>query len=311
MQQNMQEHQHRAARIETLIQEVATFPDPQARATTEELIQALLDMYGEGLARILELTEQSEASGYALIEMLASDDLLSSLFLLHGLHPIDIETRITRALDEVRPYLKSHGGNVEFIKVEDGIAYLRLEGSCHGCPSSTVTLKLAIEEAINKVAPDLDELKVEGVVEPPPRPGMPVTFVPPRRRKESSRSTEQDGIWRGVEELETLHAGTLKAVTIEEMPLLFCQIAGTYYAYHNRCSSCASSLDSGRLEGVSLICSSCGRQYDVLRAGRCLDAPDLFLEPVPLLVEGGKVKVALSALAKDDSSEAALSAPTR
>src|SRR5207247_2837316 len=179
MQQDLQEQQRRAERIEMLIQEVAEFPDPRARATTEELIQALLDMYGEGLARMLELTAQSEASGYALIETLASDDLLSSLFLLHGIHPIDIETRIVRALDEVRPYLKSHGGNVEFIKVEDGVAHLRLEGSCHGCPSSTMTLKSAIEEAIYKAAPDLDGLQVEGVTDPPPRPGIPVTFVPP------------------------------------------------------------------------------------------------------------------------------------
>src|SRR2546427_10650568 len=161
MQQGLQEQQRRAERIEMLIQEVAEFPDPRARATTEELIQALLDMYGEGLARMLELTAQSEASGYALIETLASDDLLSSLFLLHGIHPIDIETRIVQALDEVRPYLKSHGGNVEFVRVEDDIAHLRLEGSCHGCPGSTVTLKLAIEEAIYKAAPDLNGLQVD------------------------------------------------------------------------------------------------------------------------------------------------------
>ncbi len=311
MQQDVQEHQRRAVRIETLIQEVATFPDPQARATTEELIQALLDMYGEGLARMLELIAESESSGYALIETLASDDLLSSLFLLHGIHPIDIETRIVQALDEVRPYLKSHGGNVEFIKVEDGIAYLRLEGSCHGCPSSTITLKLAIEEAINKVAPDLDGLKVEGVVEPPPRPGMPVTFVPPRRRKENARSAEQDDGWRPVPvDLDALASSVLKVIPVEGEPLLFCQIAGTHYAYHNRCSNCGVSLDTGRLEGTTLTCSSCGRQYDVLRAGRCLDAPNLFLEPVPLLVEGGKVKVALSAPAKD-GSETALSATAR
>src|SRR5437899_11975455 len=103
MPQKAQEHRRLAARIETLVQQVAAFPDPQARATTEELVQALLDMYGEGLARLLELTAQSEASGYKLIETFAGDELLSSLFLLHGLHPIDIETRIARALDEVRP----------------------------------------------------------------------------------------------------------------------------------------------------------------------------------------------------------------
>src|SRR5436853_1989897 len=140
MQQDMQEHHRRAARIETLIQEIAAFPDPHARATAEELIQALVDMYGEGLARLLELTAQTEASGLALIETFAGDDLLSSLFLLHGLHPIDIETRVMEALDEVRPYLKSHGGNVELVKVEDGIAHMRLQGSCHGCPGSTMTL---------------------------------------------------------------------------------------------------------------------------------------------------------------------------
>jgi Fe-S cluster biogenesis protein NfuA len=195
MPQEMQEHQRRAERIETLIQEVAAFPDPHARATTEELVQALLDMYGEGLARILELTVQTdqEMAAGPLIEAFASDDLVGSLFLLHGLHPIDIETRITRALVEVRPYLKSHGGNVELVKVEDGVAYLRLGGSCHGCSASTVTLKSAIEEAIYKAAPDLDGLQVEGVIDPPPRPGVPVTFMPPRRSRDGKRSTVQDG----------------------------------------------------------------------------------------------------------------------
>jgi Fe-S cluster biogenesis protein NfuA/nitrite reductase/ring-hydroxylating ferredoxin subunit len=304
----MQEHHHQAARIEALIQEVAAFPDPHARTTTEELVQTLLSMYGEGLALMLELTAQTEASGLALIETFASDDLLSSLFLLHGLHPLDIETRIIRALDEVRPYLKSHGGNVEFIRVEDGIAHLRLEGSCHGCPSSTMTLKLAIEEAIYKTAPDLDGLQVEGVTDPPPRPGIPVTFVPPRRHKDTAPPTGQDSGWRVVEGLGPLPAGTLKEVTVEGKSLLFCQIAGTYYAYSNRCSSCYASLDGGRLEGTTITCSSCERQYDVCRAGRGLGTPDLFLEPVPLLVESGKMKVALAALPKDDQARAALSA---
>lgn len=189
MPQEVQKHDHRAARIETLIQEVATFPDPHARATTEELVQTLLDMYGDGLARLLERIADAETAGVALIETFADDDLLSSLLLLHGLHPIDIETRVIQALDAVRPSLKAHGGNVEFIGIEDGVAHMRLEGSCHGCPSSMVTLKLTIEEAIYKAAPDLDRLEVEGVTEPPRQPeriGTPVTFVPPRRKKDGS-----------------------------------------------------------------------------------------------------------------------------
>ena len=185
MPQEVQEHRSQAERIETLIQEVAAFHDPHARAKAEELVQALLNMYGEGLSRMLELTMETEASGLALIDTFANDELLSSLFLLHGLHPIDIETRVLEALDGVRPYLKSHGGNVEFIKVEEGIAHLRLEGSCDGCASSTTTLKLAIEEAVYNAAPDLDGLRVEGVTEPPARLGTPVTFVP-RKKKDST-----------------------------------------------------------------------------------------------------------------------------
>lgn len=308
MPQEAQEHERQVARIETLVQEVAAFPDPRARATTEELIQALMDMYGEGLARLLELTAQTGASGLALIDTFAGDDLLGSLFMLHGLHPLDVETRVMQALDEVRPYLKSHGGNVEFIKVENGIAHLRLEGSCHGCPGSTITLKLAIEEAIYKAAPDLDGLQVEGVTDPPPRPGIPVTFVPTRRHKDSTRSTHQNGGWKVVEGLQPPSDDTLKVVTVQKEPLIFCKIADTYYAYHNRCAGCNAPLDDATIEGTHLTCSSCRRQYDVCRAGRCLEIPNLFLEPVPLLVEDGKVKVAL---AKDDQTQVSLATPAR
>jgi Fe-S cluster biogenesis protein NfuA/nitrite reductase/ring-hydroxylating ferredoxin subunit len=306
MQRDQQEHLRRAERIEMLLQEVTKLSDTHARATVEELVQALLDMYGEGLAHILELTAQSGALGNTLIETFTRDDLLSSLFLLHELHPEDVETRVARALVEVRPYLKSHGGNVELVRVDNGVAYLRLEGSCHGCPSSTITLKLAIEEAIYKAAPDLVELQVEGVTDPPPPPGIPVTFVPPRRHKNTTQTTDQNGAWTVVGGLNSLLEGTLKVMVIEGEPLLFCQIVGTYYAYRDQCGSCYASLDGSRLEGTTLICSSCGLHYDICRAGRCLDKPSMYLQPVPLLVENGKVKVALT---KDEQASVAISAP--
>lgn len=189
MQQDVRRHQERASFIESLIQEVAEFPDTHMRTITEDLIQALLDMYGEGLSRILELTAQSGPAGYALCETLAHDDLLEALFTLHGLHPLSLEERVEKALVEVRPYLKSHGGNVEFIKLEDGIAHLRLEGSCHGCTASTITLKTTIEEAIYKAAPDLQGIEVDGAVPLPQvaTPSKPITLVPTRRRKENTQ----------------------------------------------------------------------------------------------------------------------------
>jgi Fe-S cluster biogenesis protein NfuA len=185
MPEEMQEQQHRAEHIETLLQRVNELPDTDTRNMVEELVQSLLDMYGEGLMRMLELAVQTEATSYALVKEFTEDALVGSLLLLHDLHPLDLETRVLQALDEVRPYLKSHGGNVELLGVEDGVARLRLEGSCKGCAASAITLKNTIEEAIYRTAPDLDQLDVEGVSDPAVgRTSTPVTFVP-RRQKEN------------------------------------------------------------------------------------------------------------------------------
>jgi Fe-S cluster biogenesis protein NfuA len=75
--------------------------------------------------------------------------------LIHGLYPVSLETRVQAALDSVRPYMDSHGGNVELLAIEDGIARLRLEGSCSGCAASQSTMELAIERALEETAPDL------------------------------------------------------------------------------------------------------------------------------------------------------------
>jgi Fe-S cluster biogenesis protein NfuA len=145
--------QERVARVETLLEALDTLPAP-ARGTAMELVQALLDLYGEGLARIV-------ARDDGLAAMAASDELVAHLLLLHGLHPVALETRVLGALAEVRPYLAAHGGDVELLGVEHGVARLRLKGSCSGCPSSAITLKHAVEEAIHKAAPDVEEIVAE------------------------------------------------------------------------------------------------------------------------------------------------------
>ncbi len=300
MLQEIQESPNWSARIEALLQEVATFSDPQAQAVTEELLQTLLAMYGEGLTRMLEITAGHKTAGETIIDEYANDELVNSLLLLHGLHPIDVETRITQALESVRPYLKSHGGNVELLGVRDNIAYLRLQGSCNGCPSSSVTLKLAIEEAINKAAPDLEGLQTDGVTNPP----RPINVTPLRKAgsDNSSDANEKIIIWNVISGLDTLAEGGLVAKTVQQTALLFCRVAETYYAYRNRCRNCSAPLDQGKLELVALICGACGKPYDVTRAGRCLDTPNLFLEPIPLLVKDGQIKVSLPASNPDAGS---------
>jgi Fe-S cluster biogenesis protein NfuA len=170
MQLDQDELQTQAARVEALVEEMESLPDP-ARAKMAELVQRLLDIYGSGLARMLEIVAQeSDAAGGArTLRALASDDLVSHLLMLHDLHPVDLTERVEQALEQVRPYLQSHGGNVELLGVEEGIAHLRLTGHCGSCPSSTITLRTAVEEAIHKTAPDLIGIEAESAAAVPER----------------------------------------------------------------------------------------------------------------------------------------------
>jgi Fe-S cluster biogenesis protein NfuA len=159
----------RVARVEALLEELERAGAGVPRESALELVSALLDLYGEGLRRIVARVAERDDDG-ALAAAFAGDELVSHLLLLHGLHPVPLEHRVRAALDEVRPYLELHGGNVELLSVDDGVARLALEGSCNGCPSSAVTLKLAIEEAIHKAAPDVERIEADGAV-PAPEPG--------------------------------------------------------------------------------------------------------------------------------------------
>jgi len=163
----------RVARVDSLLEELETLPDPLARQTATEVVEALLDLYGEGLARLVGYVAENDDG--ALAEALAGDELVAHLLLLHGLHPMPLAARVQQALDGVRPYLDSHGGDVELLGVDEGVVRLRLEGSCSGCPSSAVTLKHAIEDAIHKAAPDVERIEADGAVEPPV--GVPLPIV--------------------------------------------------------------------------------------------------------------------------------------
>jgi Fe-S cluster biogenesis protein NfuA/nitrite reductase/ring-hydroxylating ferredoxin subunit len=275
--------QERVARIETLLGEIETLADPNARSKAAEMAQVLLELYGEGLARMMEVIAQGE-EGERTFKVFAEDELISHLLLLHGLHPLDVETRVVQALEEVRPYLQSHGGNVELLGIEGGVARVRMQGSCDGCPSSTVTLKLAIEEAVLKAAPDLEGIEAEGVTEPPPKPATTFVAGPTLRRKEK-KQPEEDGVaWTVVGGLPQLSGGGTLLKEISGEPVLFLKVGDDFYAYRHLCPCCGVSLEEGSLKEAELTCSGCTHRYDVRRAGRCLDNPQLHLEPIPLLV---------------------------
>jgi Fe-S cluster biogenesis protein NfuA/nitrite reductase/ring-hydroxylating ferredoxin subunit len=284
------------ARVETLLGDMASLPDPGTREKATAVVQALLDLYGEGLERIVERV--AERDDGALAEALAGDELVSHLLILHGLHPVPLEARVRAALDEVRPYLESHGGNVDLVGLDGGIARLRLEGSCSGCPSSTMTLKLAIEDAINKAAPDVEGIEAEGAASSEPGPALLQLEVSEALARPPEPTGGAEGTWGMAGAMAELANGgpLLKEVSGERV--LFMKLDSTYYAYRPECPACGESLAGAEVRGVELECPSCGNHYDVLRAGRCLDAPELHLEPVPLLVgDDGLVRVALGSVA--------------
>ncbi|MGH3108645.1 MAG: NifU family protein [Rubrobacter sp.] len=276
-----QELRERVGRLEMLLEEIESFEDPEARAKSAEMVQTLLELYGEGLGRIVESI--GRLGGEDLKDELLGDELITHLLLLHGLHPVDVETRVLGALDEVRPYLESHGGNVQFLGIGDGVARVRLEGSCDGCPSSTMTLKLAIEEAVQKAAPELEGVEAEGVAQPPPKPTTAFVAAPTIRKKKKPPEENGASAWTTVDELD-LPGGGMLGKEISGERVLFLKLAGNLYAYRDVCPGCGTSLEQGELRVADLTCSGCGRRYDARRAGRALDdVSQLHLEPVPLL----------------------------
>ena len=281
------------ARIEALLEEVESL-DPSCRDIAGELVQELVELYGDGLGRIVEVVAARDADG-ALARELAADELVSHLLLLHGLHPVALETRVRGALAEVRPYLESHGGDVQLVGVEDGVVRLRLEGSCSGCPSSTMTLKLAIEDAIHKAAPDVERIDADGVDEPAPAPGVGLLQLEISDAARE-RADADAGAWAPAGAVGELAGDGPRVAQVAGEPLLFVPLGRSVYAYRPDCPGCGQSLGDASQRDHELMCAGCGNRYDARHAGRCLDAEDVHLEPVPLLVDAaGLVKVALGA----------------
>lgn len=266
-------------RVEELTAQLGEIGDPFAQATAEELIGALMQLYGEGLERIVDAVADDGSD--ALRARLVDDGVVASLLLIHGLYPVDLETRVREGLESVRPYMETHGGNVELLGITDGVAHLRLEGSCHGCGASATTLELGIKQALQEAAPDLEGIEVEGVVEEPVA-GIPLPMATP-------------ATWMNVPGLQHLGPGAIAAVSIDDAELMVANVGGDLLAYRNACASCGGRLEEALLEGATLSCPACSHSFELRLAGRSTEGSGLQLAPVPLLREGGGVRVAVAA----------------
>ncbi len=291
-----------AARIESLL-EASAAGGPAAHARAEDLVSALSTLYGSGLQRLLEILDETGALAPAVVDSIAGDELVSGLLLVHDLHPYDVTARVRRALDSVRPYLGTHGGDVELVGIDaDGVATLRLLGSCDGCPSSSVTLELAVDGAVRAAAPELTGIEVQAGP-PEPSAGSLISLDSLRTRIDRPPEQQVQGTWVALPELADLTPGEVGGFEVDGVPLCACRIGTDLFCFRDRCGHCGQGLAGAVVErqlgaapGTAVLrCGRCRAHFDVRRAGAGLDDPEEHLEPLPVLVRDGAISVAIPA----------------
>jgi Fe-S cluster biogenesis protein NfuA len=141
--------------------------DPASRATSRELVQLLMELHGTGLEKMIEIVFHAGDRGQHIIDEFARTPLVGSLLILYGLHPEDLPTRVTRAVERIQPTLRKQGSDVELLAIDEGIVRVRIEAGGHACGSTVKNLRSTVEEAIYEAAPDITSLVVEGLEEQP------------------------------------------------------------------------------------------------------------------------------------------------
>jgi Fe-S cluster biogenesis protein NfuA/nitrite reductase/ring-hydroxylating ferredoxin subunit len=279
-------------RVQQLSSQIDELPDARARELAQELVAAVIGMYGDGLARIMDVISRSREAGATILDELSQDGAVASLLLIHDLYPVSLEQRVIEALDTVRPYMESHGGNVELVELDDGVAKLVLQGSCNGCAASRATLELAIKQALDEHAPDLAGLEVAGVTDEPPADGVALPMASVELPIAHSGPELPPAHWVPVTDSGRPAPGSLRALEVDGVGLVLADVDGALLAYVDECASCGAAISDGELRGGMLRCTACDAEFDLPRAGRAAGGEPLQLRPVPLLEAGG-VRVAI------------------
>ena len=276
------------------------------RERTEQLAGELTELYGAALERMVAIATESAPE---LVGRFAADELVASLMLVHGLHPHGVERRIEDALDSVRPYLGSHGGDVTLLEVVDGAegmtVRLQFAGSCKSCPSSAVTLEFAVEDAVRAAAPEITTIEVVAAESASTDSSSGLISVDSLMSRVHPRDTAGTA-WHPVPDIADLGPGEVGGFLVAGVPILACRIGDDLFAYHDRCGRCHDSMAGAALHrpmgapiGEAVLrCPRCGAHFDAVHAGAGLDDSadgTPHLDPVPLLLRDGVLSVAVLA----------------
>src|SRR3954468_1028311 len=272
-------------RIQTLL-DASAVGGTVPRERAERLVGEVTDLYGAGLERMLRI---AVAADPALVNSFVADDLVASLLLVHGLHPHDVERRIEDALDSVRPYMGSHGGDVKLLGVVDDVVRLEFAGSCKSCPSSAVTLELTVEDAVRAAAPEIASIEVVTAEKDSSSEVIPAESLLNRVHANGHRP----GSWHPVPELAELRDGEVGGFLVAGVTVLACRLGGNVFPYRDRCGNCTGSLAGAKIDGAALRCPRCGATFDAVHAGAGVEGTS-HLEPIPVLVREGVLSMAVA-----------------
>jgi nitrite reductase/ring-hydroxylating ferredoxin subunit len=181
------------------------------------------------------------------------------------------------------------------------VVRLRLLGSCDGCPSSSVTLQLAVEGAVSAAAPETTRIEVE--TSQPAATKSGVFSIDSLRARIDPPADTASASWVAVPELDTLTQGEVAGFDVAGLGVCACRIGTDVFCFRDRCAHCGESLAGGVVErrlgdpvGTgTLRCARCRAHFDVRRAGAGIDDPSEHLEPLPVLVRDGITSVAVPA----------------
>jgi Fe-S cluster biogenesis protein NfuA/nitrite reductase/ring-hydroxylating ferredoxin subunit len=293
-------------RIQTLL-DASAGSGTVVRERTEQLAAELTDLYGAALERMVAIAAEAAPE---LVGQFAADELVASLMLVHGLHPHGVERRIEDALDSVRPYLGSHGGDVTLLEVADGsegmTVRLQFAGSCKSCPSSAVTLEFAVEDAVRAAAPEITSIEVVAA-QPDSAESTSAGLISVDSLMSRVHTKDSAGAaWHPVPDIGDLGPGEVGGFLVAGVPILACRVGDDLFAYHDRCGRCHDSMAGAALHrpmgapiGQAVLrCPRCHAHFDAVRAGAGVDdaaESASHLDPIPLLSRGGVWSVAVLA----------------
>ena len=180
---NTNEFQAHTQQIERLVEEVTALSDESARVKALDLLQALMDLHGAAIARVVELLSDSGESGKKSLAKLGEDPLLCGLMVLYGVHPVGLRERVAHAIEKAAPQIHKQGGKVELLEVSDSLVRVSISSSGSGCHSSPDALKQLVEQSIREAAPEVIEVAADGVASTTST-FLPLNMIQPAMKEE-------------------------------------------------------------------------------------------------------------------------------